>query len=104
MPGIIFLIGKISSSTPGSYVSCCVRVENVQRSIFIVPRSTNLESGEDVTMSDVYHEIQNVFSELKIFEFQVKSVVKDFPFTGKNEESISGEFLNVLYPAKCKET
>ena len=37
--GIVYLFGKVWVESAKSYVSCCVSVKNIDRRIFILPRT-----------------------------------------------------------------
>lgn len=39
-PGVLYLFGKVSQEgAVGGFVSCCIAIQNVQRCVYILPRS-----------------------------------------------------------------
>jgi DNA polymerase alpha subunit A len=46
-PGTVFLLGKIKSGE-SEYQSCCIQVRNIQRNVFILPRSEHLQSKTQI--------------------------------------------------------
>ena len=44
-PGSIFLFGKVPSEASGQYISCCVKIQNMERNLFFLPRKTTKNSN-----------------------------------------------------------
>lgn len=38
--GVVFLFGKVWIESAQSYVSCCVTVKNIERTIYLLPRES----------------------------------------------------------------
>ncbi|CAB4015724.1 Hypothetical predicted protein, partial [Paramuricea clavata] len=58
-PGTVFVFGKVWVDSAKSYVSCCVIVKNIERTLFFLPRDKKLapdgtEIDETVGFTDVY--------------------------------------------------
>ncbi|CRK86812.1 CLUMA_CG000643, isoform A [Clunio marinus] len=111
-PGEVYLFGKIE--VPGgnnqqtTYNSICVRIENVDRTLFLLPRShvynlrTKSETDKEVTISDVYEEFEGrILEELKLSSFKSRKVFKSFAFTVPGVDvPIESEYLEVSYAGK----
>lgn len=46
--GTVFLFGKVMNKETSKYVSCCLAVKNIERSLFALPRDSNLEDGREL--------------------------------------------------------
>ncbi|KAK2155699.1 hypothetical protein LSH36_233g04020 [Paralvinella palmiformis] len=105
-PGIVYLFGKVWIESAKTNVSCCVTVKNIERRIFLLPRSKriNLKSGyeteEPVSFVDVYKEFNEVVAEkYKLMKFKSLKVVKDYAFELVDVPAQS-EYLEVRYSAE----
>ena len=38
--GVVFLFGKVWIKSAETHVSCCVMVENIERTLYLLPRET----------------------------------------------------------------
>lgn len=108
-PGEIYLFGKVE--VPGkikTYNSICVRIENVNRHLFLLPRThvydlkTKKMTDKEVSIVDVYEEFdERVTKELKLTSFNSRKVSKSFAFTLPDVEiPIESEYLEVCYAGK----
>lgn len=87
-PGTVYLFGKLESGA-----SCCVRVNNLDRNIFVLPRRFALEDPRDpdsvtdreVTMAEVYAEIKTALSECGVSKFKSKSVKRRYCFSRESQ-------------------
>ncbi|CAI5772360.1 DNA polymerase alpha catalytic subunit isoform X2 [Podarcis lilfordi] len=106
-PGVVFLFGKVWIESAQSYVSCCVTVKNIERTIYLLPRESKrikLSSGEEtenpVTMMDVYQEFNDRIAEKhKIMKFKSKKVEKNYAFEIPDVPAKS-DYLEVRYSAE----
>ncbi|XP_015683174.1 DNA polymerase alpha catalytic subunit [Protobothrops mucrosquamatus] len=78
-PGVVFLFGKVWIESAQSYVSCCVTVKNIERTIYLLPRESRIElisekeTAIPVTMMDIYQEFNDQIAEkYKIMKFKSK--------------------------------
>jgi DNA polymerase alpha subunit A len=62
--GSLCLFGKVKNRTTGSYVSCFVKVDNILRKLYFLPREYRRRHGrdtdEEVEMGDVYGEVDEL--------------------------------------------
>lgn len=110
-PGEVYLFGKVEiPATNGkfSYESICVRVENVNRHLYLLPRQnkydfkTKTETEEEVNMGDVYQEFEErLLKEINLTSFSSRKVSKSFAFTVPDVDvPMESDYLEVLYAGK----
>nr|DBA34120.1 TPA: hypothetical protein GDO54_001717 [Pyxicephalus adspersus] len=104
-PGVVYLFGKVWIESAEAYVSCCVSVKNIERTIYLLPRETRIQlpSGKDtgvpVTMMNVYQEFNDHIAEkYRIMKFKSKKVEKNYAFEIPDVPA-SSEYLEVRYSA-----
>ncbi|KAG8450588.1 hypothetical protein GDO86_003019 [Hymenochirus boettgeri] len=104
-PGVVYLFGKVWIESAKAYVSCCVSVKNIERTIYLLPRETRRElslgkdTGVEVSMMNVYQEFNEVVAEkYKIMKFKSKKVEKNYAFEIPDVPA-SSEYLEVRYSA-----
>lgn len=91
-PGTLFIFGKLQLAG-GEIVSACVRVNNVERNMFVLPRKFVLDDPQnpksitdrEVKMPDVYNEVKALLKECGVEKFKAKPVKRKFCF---NRDSI----------------
>ncbi|KAB0798439.1 hypothetical protein PPYR_09432 [Photinus pyralis] len=103
-PGEIFLFGKTYCDAVKSYVSCCVVVQNVERKIYLLPRTHVLDlhrrpTDTPVSMIDVYHEFNNNYApRLCLKSFKSRKVTKYYCFDPNIPTE--SEYLEIRYSGK----
>ncbi|XP_075053924.1 DNA polymerase alpha catalytic subunit [Mixophyes fleayi] len=102
-PGVVYLFGKVWIESAETYVSCCVSVKNIERTIYLLPREMRLDlsSGKDlgvpVTMMNVYQEFNDrIADKYRIMKFKSKKVEKNYAFEIPDVPA-SSEYLEVRY-------
>ncbi|KAJ6667574.1 hypothetical protein lerEdw1_016695 [Lerista edwardsae] len=116
-PGVVFLFGKVWIESVKSYVSCCVTVKNIERTVYLLPRElpiyndyyislkrVDLCSGKEtenpVTMMDIYQEFNDkIAGKYKIMKFKSKKVEKNYAFEIPDIPAKS-DYLQVKYSAE----
>ncbi|KAJ1117106.1 hypothetical protein NDU88_005306 [Pleurodeles waltl] len=105
-PGVVYLFGKVWIESAKAHVSCCVTVKNVERTVYILPRETqmDLSSGKDtglpVSMVNVYQEFnERIADKFKLMKFKSKKVEKNYAFEIPDVPANS-EYLEVRYSAE----
>ncbi|KAG4074677.1 hypothetical protein HA402_004548 [Bradysia odoriphaga] len=113
-PGQIFLFGKIAADNKNArsteYKSICVKVENVDHCIYVLPREfvmdtdTNRLTKTPVTMKAVYEEFRDSIAKKNgIGEFRSKPVTKNFAFSVPDVNvPMTCEYLEVRYDGRTK--
>ncbi|XP_037088762.1 DNA polymerase alpha catalytic subunit-like [Pollicipes pollicipes] len=99
---VVYLFGRVWVESAGGYVSCCVRVSNVPRRVFLLPRARRLNpktrvEGDEITMKDVYDEFNSrVANRFKIAEFRSKVSTMNYAFE-KFDVPNQADYLEVMY-------
>ncbi|KAF9155077.1 DNA-directed DNA polymerase alpha catalytic subunit pol1 [Linnemannia schmuckeri] len=99
--GVVYLFGKALQKSTNAYVSCCVAVHNMERNIFVLPRSHRVDSegketNVEVDMADVYTEFDSIRQAHKITSWLSKPVERKYAFELPGIPS-SAEYLKVVY-------
>ncbi|KAJ6108558.1 hypothetical protein N7523_009881 [Penicillium sp. IBT 18751x] len=99
--GALCLFGKVKNKQNGSYASAFVKVDNVLRKLFFLPRENRVKHGreteEEVGMEDVYQEVDETMSRMKVGMHKIKPCTRKYAFEmpGVPKEA---EYLKLLYP------
>lgn len=99
--GSLCLFGKVLNKKTGLYVSCFVKVDNILRKLYFLPRQTKTVSGEDtgeeVEMADVYSEVDTIMTKMNIGMYKIKPCTRKYAFElpGIPKEA---QYLKCLYP------
>lgn len=99
-PGTVYLFGKTFVKETNNHVSCCVIVQNIDRKIYLLPRSEHLQSKEPVSIANVYAEFDEIATKYKILDFKSRKIEKKYAFNLLGVPDVS-EYLEVRYSAKC---
>ncbi|KAI8375408.1 DNA polymerase family B-domain-containing protein [Choanephora cucurbitarum] len=99
--GYVYLFGKVLNKGTNKYVSCCVVVKNIERNLFFLPRTYELdaqgqETSTEVDMSALYSEVSELCSQKRITRFASKQVTRKYAFELQDVPAES-EYLKVLY-------
>jgi DNA polymerase alpha subunit A len=99
--GSLCLFGKVKNKKNGSYVSAFVKIDNILRKLYFLPREHRHKQGrgtdEEVDMEDVYREVDEMMSRLKVGMHKIKPCTRKYAFElpGIPKET---EYLKLLYP------
>ncbi|KAG0300532.1 DNA-directed DNA polymerase alpha catalytic subunit pol1 [Dissophora globulifera] len=99
--GVVYMFGKVFQRATKSFISCCVAVHNMERNLFVLPRTMRVdkqgnETDQKVDMSDVYQEINAIRQAHKISTWQSKPVERKYAFDLPGIPT-SGDYLKVVY-------
>ncbi|EST08774.1 Zinc finger, DNA-directed DNA polymerase, family B, alpha [Kalmanozyma brasiliensis GHG001] len=82
--GVVYLVGKVKDKETGRYVSCCLTVNGIERCIFLLPRSKQLEDGHEtdraVGEDEIYDEFEDLSAKHGIKRFLSKWVTRKYAF------------------------
>lgn len=106
--GTVYMFGKVQKPGTDKYESCCVTVQNIERSMFFVPREWRVQKGqqtgalmvraqfgyndyfssltrtthadEEVTMTNLYTEVQDVMHKYRVDKWLAKPVERKYAF------------------------
>ncbi|KAH7354100.1 DNA polymerase [Plectosphaerella cucumerina] len=99
--GSLCLFGKVLNKKTNQYVSCFVKIDNILRKLFFLPRETRIQGGEDsgeeVDMMDVYSEVDTMMTKMNVTSFKIKGCTRKYAFElpGIPKEA---QYLKCLYP------
>eukprot|EP01084_Bolivina_argentea_P056160 102822_1 len=101
-PTQIYLFGKTLSNKTNQWESISIRIKNIERTLYILPRLKNkchnIEHGERFTLMEVYQELDNKRSILGINKFAVIGEVKKYCFRERKDGVPSkAKYLKVCY-------
>lgn len=99
--GSLCLFGKVQDKKSGSFVSCFVKIDNILRKIFFLPRQYRQKHGrnttDEVDMKDVYEEVDELMSKMKVGMHKIKPCTRKYAFELPDVPK-EGEYLKLLYP------
>jgi DNA polymerase alpha subunit A len=99
--GSLCLFGKVKNKQNGSYVSAFVKVDNVLRKLYFLPRQYRQRHGQDtdeeIDMEDVYQEVDEMMSKLKVGMHKIKPCTRKYAFELRDIPRET-EYLKLLYP------
>lgn len=99
--GSLCLFGKVQDKKSKRYVSCFVKIDNILRKLFFLPREHRQKNGrdtaEEVDMKDVYEEVDELMGKMRVGMHKIKPCTRKYAFElpGIPKE---GEYLKLLYP------
>ncbi|KAK0266864.1 DNA-directed DNA polymerase alpha catalytic subunit pol1 [Friedmanniomyces endolithicus] len=99
--GSLCLFGKVKNRTDNSYVSCFVKVDNVLRKLYFLPREHRQRHGretmEEVEMGNVYEEVDALMTKFKVNMHKIKPCSRKYAFE-LPEVPKEADYLKLLYP------
>ena len=99
--GSLCLFGKVKDRNNGQYRSAFVKIDNILRKAFFLPRKYRLVNGreteEEIEMDDVYGEVDSLMSKMKVTTRKVKPCIRKYAFELPDIPKES-EYLKLLYP------
>ena len=101
MNGSLLLFGKVKNKKNDSYVSCFVKVDNILRKLFFLPREhchkNGKETSEEIDMGDVFGEVDELMTKLRVGIHKIKPCSRKYAFelAGVPREA---KYLKLLYP------
>ncbi|CEP08177.1 hypothetical protein [Parasitella parasitica] len=86
--GVVLLFGKYFDEKQECYISCCVRVKNVSRELYILPREFKVDdegnpTTEAVELQDVQQELRIVLEHKNITAYKITVCDKKYAFNTK---------------------
>lgn len=106
LEGKIYFIGKFKDKKSGTWMSCCVTVEGVQRNLFCLPREKRVEQDEDgdfydtdiiPSLQDVYADFELIRKQMGIKSWRAKFVKRKYAFGEKDVPRAETQWLKVVY-------
>lgn len=103
--GSLCLFGKVLNKKTKQYVSCFVKVDNILRKLYFLPRETRVsggeDTGEDVGMEEVYNELDELMTKMNVSMYKIKQCTRKYAFElpGIPKEA---QYMKLLYPYTSK--
>ena len=99
--GSLCLFGKVKNKSTGAYVSSFVKIDNILRKLYFLPREYKHYHGrptsEEVEMKDVYEEVDGLMSKLRVNMHKIKPSTRKYAFEIQDIPK-EAEYLKLLYP------
>ena len=99
--GSLCLFGKVKDKNTGNFVSCFVKVDNILRKLYFLPREYRQKRGVDtedeIDMKDVYNEVDNIMSKMRVGTFKIKPCSRKYAFE-MHDIPREADYLKLLYP------
>lgn len=99
--GSLCLFGKVLNKRTKSYVSCFLKVDNILRKLYFLPRQNrvvdDVETSDEVGMMDVYQEIDALMTKMKVDMFKIKGCTRKYAFELPSIPK-EGQYMKLFYP------
>lgn len=103
--GSLCLFGKVLNKKTRSYVSCFVKIDNILRKLYFLPRQHRVvrgeETSEEVQMMDVYTEIDTLMTKMNVGMFKIKGCTRKYAFELPDIPK-EGQYMKMFYPYNSK--
>lgn len=103
--GNLCLFGKVQNKKTGAYVSCFVKIDNILRKLFFLPREyrhkNKQDTTEEVDMKDVYEEVDEMMGRMRVGMHKIKPCNRKYAFELPDVPK-EGDYLKLLYPYNSK--
>ena len=98
--GSLCLFGKVRDKTTGGYASCFVKIDNVFRELYFLPREyrhvRGVATSQEVEMSDVYDEVDSIMSKHRVTMHKIKPCTRKYAFELPDIPK-EADYLQLLY-------
>ena len=99
--GSLCLFGKVKDKTSDCYVSAFVKIDNILRKLYFLPRTHRQKNGRDtsteVEMGDVYQEVDEVMTKLRVGMHKIKPCSRKYAFELPDIPK-EADYLKLMYP------
>eukprot|EP00667_Euglena_gracilis_P000356 EG_transcript_356 len=105
--GTVYIFGKTWDAKASCWKSCCLRVNNISRCIYVLPRKEKISedgspvAGVEPTMLEVVEELGQVMAEHNISKRRMKAVDRWYAFEEEGVPREKTKWIKVRYPASC---
>lgn len=99
--GSLCLFGKVLNKKTKTYVSCFVKVDNILRKLYFLPRQFRVKDGvetsEEVGMMDVYTEVDETMTKMNVGMYKIKKSTRKYAFEQPDIPK-EADYMKLLYP------
>lgn len=103
--GSLCLFGKVLNKKTRVHVSCFVKVDNILRKLYFLPRPQRVRNGEatdeTVGMMDVYEEVDELMTNMKVEMHKIKACTRKYAFELPDVPK-EAQYMKLLYPYTSK--
>ncbi|KAL8842976.1 MAG: hypothetical protein Q9205_003670 [Flavoplaca limonia] len=99
--GSLCFFGKVKDKKSNNYVSAFVKIDNVLRKLFFLPRTYRQRHGrdtsEEVEMAEVYQEVDELMTRLRVGMHKIKPCSRKYAFELPDIPR-EADYLKLMYP------
>ncbi|KAF2761319.1 DNA polymeras-like protein alpha catalytic subunit [Pseudovirgaria hyperparasitica] len=99
--GSLCLFGKVKDKSTDTFVSCFIKVDNILRKLYFLPREKRQkhgrDTGEEIEMGDVYQEVDGLMSRFRVTEHKIKDSSRKYAFELPDIPK-EADYLKLMYP------
>lgn len=99
--GSLCLFGKVKDKSTNNYVSAFVKIDNILRKLYFLPRTYRQKRGrdtsEEVEMGDVYQEVDDLMTKLRVNLHKIKPCSRKYAFELPDVPK-EADYLKLMYP------
>ncbi|KAJ7717680.1 DNA polymerase family B-domain-containing protein [Mycena metata] len=95
--GRLYFVGKLKDKVTNTWVSCCITVENMQRNIFVLPRTKPDEFGEVPELQEVYSDFDMLRSKTGVKSWKGRFVKRNYAFGESDVPREETQWLKAVY-------
>ncbi len=99
--GSLCLFGKVKNKKTGDFVSCFLKIDNILRKLYFLPREHRFKHGrettEEVGMEDVYKEVDELMTRQRVDMHKIKPCTRKYAFELEDVPK-EADYLKLLYP------
>ena len=99
--GSLCLFGKVKDKNSGAHVSAFVKIDNILRKLYFLPRTYRQKHGRDtsteVEMGDVYQEVDETMTRLRVGMHKIKPCSRKYAFELPDIPK-EADYLKLMYP------
>jgi DNA polymerase alpha subunit A len=98
--GSLCLFGKVKDKKTGGYASCFVKIDNIFRELYFLPREhrhvRGVATDQEVEMSDVYDEVDAIMTRHRVSMHKIKPCTRKYAFELPDVPK-EADYLQLLY-------
>ncbi|KAL8775944.1 MAG: hypothetical protein Q9194_003481, partial [Teloschistes cf. exilis] len=99
--GSLCLFGKVKDKSSNSFVSAFVKIDNILRKLYFLPRTFrqrhNRDTTDEVEMADVYQEVDALMTQLRVGMHKIKPCSRKYAFELQDVPK-EADYLKLMYP------
>ncbi|KAI4147794.1 MAG: hypothetical protein LQ341_001718, partial [Variospora aurantia] len=99
--GSLCLFGKVKDKTSNRYVSAFVKIDNILRKLYFLPRTYRRKHGrdtsEEIEMADVYQEVDALMTQNGVGMHKIKPCSRKYAFELQDIPK-EADYLKLMYP------